>query len=155
MASAVPSNVNLLGACRSSRQGLPTVMTKTRDNHFVAQWHQKGFIDAGEKLCYLTRRDIVRNGQNETIYSKKWRAPAQQFYRRDLYSTFFGGEVNDDIEQKLSGPIDDSGSKAIRAFSKNDQSQWHYNFEGFLHIWMLKNCERRKVWIGLKANALN
>lgn len=106
-------------------------MTKTRDNHFVAQWHQKGFIDAGEKLCYLTRRDIVRNGVNETIYSKKWCTPAQQFYRKDLYSTFFGGEVNDDIEQKLFGPIDDSGSKAIRAFSTNDQSQWHCNFESF------------------------
>lgn len=63
------------------------------------------------------------------VHSKKWHTSAQRFYEVDLYSTFFGTEVNDEIEQKLFGPIDDNGSKSIRAFLTDDQSQWHHNFE--------------------------
>jgi len=34
-------------------------MTKTRDNHFIPQWHQKGFMDERDnQLCHLTRRFI-------------------------------------------------------------------------------------------------
>lgn len=112
-------------------------MNKTRDNHFVAQWHQKGFMDAREnQLCHLTRRDIdLKNGEAKTVYSKRWHTSAQQFYKKDLYSTFFGAEINDDIEQKLFGPIDDNGSKAVRAFLTDDQSQWHHNFQNlFIYI---------------------
>lgn len=108
-------------------------MTKTRDNHFVPQWHQRGFMDEqGNQLCHLTRRDIeLGNGETKTVYSQKWFTSTQRFYKRDLYSTFFGTEVNDEVEKKLFGPIDDSGSKAVRAFMTNDQSQWHHNFQDF------------------------
>ncbi|GIU04301.1 hypothetical protein TUM4261_03940 [Shewanella sp. c952] len=106
-------------------------MTKTRDNHYVPQWHQKGFIDERDnQLCHLTRRIIdLKNGQTKVVNSKKWYTSTQQFYKKDLYSTFFGTKINDDIEQKLFGPIDDNGSKAIRAFLTDDQSQWHHNFQ--------------------------
>jgi uncharacterized protein YchJ len=112
-------------------------MNKTRDNHFVAQWYQKGFMDARDnQLCFLTRRNIdLKNGQAKTVYSKRWHTSAQQFYKIDLYSTFFGTEINDDIEQKLFGPIDDNGSKAVRAFLTDDQSQWHHNFKNlFIYL---------------------
>lgn len=112
-------------------------MSKTRDNHFVAQWYQKGFMhERDSQLCYLTRRDIdLKNGETKTIYSKKWHTPAQQLYKIDLYSTFLGEEINDDIEQKLFGPIDDNGSRAVRVFLTNDQSQWHHNFQNlFVYI---------------------
>lgn len=112
-------------------------MSKTRDNHFVAQWYQKGFMhERDSQLCYITRRDIdLKNGEAKTIYSKRWHAPAQQLYKIDLYSTFLGEEVNDDIEQKLFGSIDDNGSKAVRAFLTDDQSQWHHNFQSlFIYI---------------------
>ncbi|QTH16512.1 DUF4238 domain-containing protein [Pseudomonas corrugata] len=109
------------------------VTSKTRDNHFVPQWYQKGFMnDRDDQLCYLSHREIdLKNGNTKTVISKRWHTPAQQFYRKDLYSTFFGAEINDDIEHKLFGPIDDNGSKAIRAFLSNDQSQWHHNFQNF------------------------
>lgn len=82
------------------------------------------------QLCHLTRREIdLKNGEFKTVYSKKWHTSAQRFYERDLYSTFFGAEVNDEIEQNLFGPIDDNGSKAVRAFITDDQSQWHHNFQ--------------------------
>lgn len=110
-----------------------SVMSKTRDNHFVPQWYQKGFMnDRDDQLCYLSRREIdLKNGSAKIVHSKRWHTPAQQFYKKDLYSTFFDTEINDDVEHKLFGPIDDNGSKAIRAFLNDDQSQWHHNFQNF------------------------
>lgn len=134
-------------------------MTKTRDNHFVPQWYQKGFMDeGGEQLCHLKRRDIkLPDGNNKTVYSKKWQTPAQRFYAKDLYSTFFGEEVNDEIEQKLFGPIDDNGSKAIRAFLTNDQSQWHHSFQD---LFVYLDAQRLRTpkgldWIASKYPKLN
>lgn len=108
-------------------------MTKTRDNHFVAQWYQRGFFDEREnELCYLTRRSIEVPGREpKIINSRRWHTPTQQFKKLDLYSTFFGSEINDDIERKLFGAIDDSGSKSVRAFLTDDESQWHHSFQDF------------------------
>ncbi|MEI7087755.1 DUF4238 domain-containing protein [Pectobacterium carotovorum] len=106
-------------------------MTKTRDNHYVPQWYQMGFVDErNNQLCHLTRRKIdLLNGEPKIVYSKKWYTSAQRFYEIDLYSTLFGTEINDEIEQRLFGPIDDNGSKSVRAYLTDDQSQWHHNFE--------------------------
>lgn len=106
---------------------------KTRDNHYVPQWHQKGFMDErNNQLSHLTRQEkILPNGNLKIINSKKWYTSSQRFYTFDLYSTFFGSEVNDEIEKKLFGPIDDNGSKSVRAFLTDDKSQWHYHFEDF------------------------
>lgn len=108
-------------------------MTKTRNNHYVPQWHQKGFMDERDnQLCHLTRLEIPQpDGSPKIIDAKKWQTPAQRFYGFDLYSTFFGVEVNDEIEQKLFGPIDENGSQAVRAYLTNDLSQWHDNFRDF------------------------
>jgi len=84
------------------------------------------------QLCYLTKRNItLKNGEHKTIHSKKWHTTAQKLYEIDLYSTFFGTEINDDIERKLFGPIDDNGSKAVKAFLTDDHGEWHKNFEDF------------------------
>ena len=87
-------------------------------------------MDAREdQLCHLKQRDIeLKNGEIKNHDSKKWQTPAQRFYKKDLYSTIFDTEVNVEIEQKLFGPIDNNGSKAVRAFLSDDQSQWHNNF---------------------------
>ncbi len=103
----------------------------TKDNHYIPQWHQKGFMsDRDDQLCHLTRREFsLPNGELKVKTFKKWHTPAQRFYGEHLYSTFFGEEINDDIERKLFGPIDDNGSKAVRAFLTDDKAEWHYNFE--------------------------
>ncbi|EJC2819611.1 DUF4238 domain-containing protein [Escherichia coli] len=105
-------------------------MSKTRDNHYVPQWHQKGFMEEREQqLCHLTRREInIPGGETKLVESKKWQTPTQRFYEVDLYSTFFGSEINDDIERQLFGPIDNNGSTSIRAFLGDDQAQWHNSF---------------------------
>lgn len=108
-------------------------MTKVKDNHFVPQWHQKGFMfERDNQLCHLTHRKInLPNGELKIHLSKKWHTSAQRFYEEHLYTTFFDTEVNDEIELKLFGPIDNNGSRAVRAFLTDDQSLWHHNFQDF------------------------
>jgi len=108
-------------------------MSQTRNNHYVPQWHQGGFVDERDnELRYLKRREIqLKDGSTEIVYGKKWFTSAQCFYELDLYSTFFGTIVNDDIEKKLFGSIDDNGADSVKAFLTDDQAQWHHNFRDF------------------------
>jgi uncharacterized protein YchJ len=88
---------------------------------------------------------------------QKWHTPAQRFYGEHLYSTFFGEEVNDEIERKLFGPIDDNGSRAVRAFLTDDQAQWHNNFEDFFTYLDAQKLRTPKGldWIRSKYPELN
>lgn len=108
-------------------------MSQTRNNHFVPQWHQHGFVDEREnELRHLKRREIkLKDGSIKIVCAKNWFSSAQCFYEKDLYSTFFGAIVNDDIEKELFGPIDDNGSNSVKAFLTDDLSQWHHNFRDF------------------------
>ncbi|MDO6719105.1 DUF4238 domain-containing protein [Psychrosphaera sp. 1_MG-2023] len=108
-------------------------MSTTRDNHYVPQWYQTGFMeDRDNELRHLKKKVIsLPNGTSKTLTPKKWYSPAQALYQKDLYTTFFGSEVNDAIEKKLFGPIDENGSTAVRAFLTDDQAKWHHNFQDF------------------------
>ena len=134
-------------------------MEITKNNHYVPQWYQNGFIDNHKKqLCYLTRYEIpLPNGDLKIHHSKKWHTSAQKFYEEHLYSTFFGTEVNDEIEKKLFGPIDDNGSKAVRAFLTDDQPQWHHNFENLFTYLDSQKLRTPKGldWIKSKYSKLN
>jgi uncharacterized protein YchJ len=106
-------------------------MSKTRDNHYVPQWYQKGFCHSAEdKLLHLKRKIIdLPDGTTRALNAKKNFTPAQCFYKTDLYTTFFGKSINDEIERKLFGNIDGDGSKAVKAFLHDDEIEWHKNFE--------------------------
>jgi hypothetical protein len=106
-------------------------MSQTRNNHYVPQWHQNGFVDERDnELRHLKRREIkLKDGSIKIVFGSNWFTSAQCFYEKDLYSAFFGTFVNDDIEKKLFGPIDDDGANAVKAFLTDDQAQWHHNFE--------------------------
>ncbi len=81
-------------------------------------------------MRHLKRREIkLKDGSIKIVYGKNWFTSAQCFYEKDLYSTFFGTAVNDDIEKKLFGPIDDNGADSVKAFLTDDQVQWHHNFQ--------------------------
>ena len=107
----------------------------TRDNHYVPIWHQKGFLsNGGEKLHYLNMSpDEIHLPDGRIKHHRDLfeSYPSQCFYQTDLYSTFFGAHVNDEIEQKLFGEIDNRGSNAIQAFLGDDISAWLENFENF------------------------
>lgn len=125
--------INGTFALKSSIDILEGFMSTTRDNHYVPQWYQSGFMeDRDNELRHLKNKVIVLpNGTSKTLTPKKWYTPAQALYQKDLYTTFFGEEVNDAIERKLFGPIDENGSSAVRAFLTDDQAQWHYKFQDF------------------------
>ena len=108
-------------------------MSQTRNNHYVPQWYQTGFVDERDnELSHLKRREIkLKDCSTKIVYGKNWFTSAQCFYAKDLYSTFFGTIINDDIEKKLFGPIDDNGADAVKAFLTDDQAQWHHNFQDF------------------------
>ncbi|MGR5556328.1 DUF4238 domain-containing protein [Vibrio fortis] len=131
----------------------------TKDNHYIPQWYQKGFMsDRDDQLCHLTRREFpLPNGELKVKTFQKWHTPAQRFYGEHLYSTFFGEEVNDDIERKLFGPIDDNGSKAVRSFLTDNKTEWHHNFEGFFTYLDAQKLRTPKGldWIRSKYPELN
>lgn len=108
-------------------------MSQTRNNHFVPIWYQNGFFELGRNtLAYLdmTPPQRVLNDGRIITEKSKFDAPTSRcFKQRDLYSTFFGTTVNDEIERRLFGGIDTKGSKAIRAFVGNDVSEWHRHFK--------------------------
>lgn len=108
-------------------------MSQTRNNHYVPQWHQNGFVDERDnELHHLKRRKIkLKDGSTKVVYGKNWFTSAQCFYEKDLYSTFFGMIVNDDIEKKLFGSIDDNGADSVRAFLTDNQAQWRHHFQDF------------------------
>ena len=62
-------------------------MSQTRNNHYVPQWHQNGFIDERDnQLRHLKRRDIqLKDGSTKVVYGKNWFTAAQCFYEKDLF----------------------------------------------------------------------
>ena len=107
----------------------------TRDNHYVPRWYQRGFLlPDRNKLCYLNLSPDTINlpdGSAKALNALHHNAPSQCFYETDLYSTFFGSHINDEVEKKLFGDIDDKGARAVRAFLEDDAAEWHRYFQDF------------------------
>lgn len=110
-------------------------MAKTRNNHYVPQWYQQGFFEPGQNTySYLDlspRQHSLADGRVVVERSKFVSPPSRAFCQKDLYSTFFGTSVNDEIERKLFGDIDTRGAHAVRAFVGEDASEWHRHFTTF------------------------
>jgi Protein of unknown function (DUF4238) len=131
-------------------------MSVTRNNHYVPQWYQEGFFEPGRKsLAYVDMtpdqqvlpdgRVITQNGAwNDTPTSRA-------FCQRDLYSTFFGTSVNDEIERRLFGDVDTRGSQAVRAFIGTDMREWHDHFQDFFDFLDIQKMRTPKGLDWLKA----
>ena len=101
----------------------------------MPEWYQKGFWEPDENtLAYfdLTPKSFTRSDGTTGFVSNLHDAPpSRAFVQRDLYSTFFGTAVNDEIEKKLFGDVDTRGALAVRAFVEGDQAACHENFKTF------------------------
>jgi len=108
---------------------------QTRNNHYVPQWYQRGFLAPGQsRLCHLNLdpdyktlpdgRQVPRTARHE------W-GTKNCFVEYDLYTTHFGSIVNDDVEKHLFGVIDDRGAKAVRAFVLGNPADVHESFQDF------------------------
>ncbi|MGO9769730.1 MAG: DUF4238 domain-containing protein, partial [Roseiarcus sp.] len=73
------------------------------------------------------------------------------FRQKDLYSTFFGTSVDDEIERRLFGDIDGRGSKAVRAFIGTDEREWHQHFQTFFEFLDIQKIRTPKGLDWLKA----
>ncbi|MDH3031448.1 DUF4238 domain-containing protein [Methylobacterium fujisawaense] len=108
-------------------------MSITRDNHYVPIWYQRGFLESGSNQ--LAYRDLtpeehrLPDGSTRIGRSRFKSSPKQCFVQTDLYTTFFGPVVNDEIERRLFGAIDTDGAPAIKAFISEDVSAWHHHFQ--------------------------
>ena len=99
---------------------------------YVPEWYQKGFLEHGRNTYTYLDLSPPRHSQagGRVAFGKgKFDSyPSQAFRQKDLYSTFFGTSVNDEIERKLFGDIDTRGAHAVRAFMGEDVGEWHRHF---------------------------
>jgi len=130
-------------------------MTKTRNNHYVPQWYQEGFFEPGRyTYSYLDlspHQHALSDGRIVTEKSKFVSSTSRAFCQRDLYSTFFGTTVNDEIERKLFGNIDTRGAHAVRAFVGADTSEWHRHFKTFFEYLDIQKIRTPKGLDWLRA----
>ncbi|MBK9131266.1 MAG: DUF4238 domain-containing protein [Gammaproteobacteria bacterium] len=110
-------------------------MSETRNNHYVPEWYQKGFLlPSRGQLHYLDLspdKKELSDGRVITYRASNHWPVSKCFRERDLYTTFFGPYINDEIERELFGKVDDVGSKAVRAFIGGDFSECHKRFQDF------------------------
>ncbi|MGE4060388.1 MAG: DUF4238 domain-containing protein [Sphingomonadales bacterium] len=130
-------------------------MAITRDNHFVPQWHQRGFLEPGRStLAYLNLDPPSQTLADGRVIQERslFDAPTKRcFFRTDLYSTFFGTAVNDEIERKLFGDIDTRGSEAVKAFAGTDVAAWHKHFGAFFEYIDIQKLRTPKGLAWLRA----
>lgn len=107
----------------------------TRDNHYVPQWYQRGFLAKGKhKLHVLNLRPATKyfhNGEALVEPEVEELGPKLAFVWRDLYTTRLGSMLNDDIETFLFGRIDKSGADAVRGWIAGDPIKIHRRFQDF------------------------
>ena len=136
-------------------------MSITRDNHFVPQWHQRGFLEPGRStLSYLDLTPPTKTLADGRVIEGRslFDAPTKRcFFQTDLYSTFFGTAVNDEIERKLFGDIDTRGSEAVRAFAGTDIAAWHDHFRTFFEYIDIQKLRTPKglAWLRAQYPALH
>ncbi|WP_222297151.1 DUF4238 domain-containing protein [Rhizobium leguminosarum] len=127
-------------------------MSETRDNHYVPQWYQRRFFEPGKStLAYLDLtppRKVLDDGRIITERALFDRYTTGAFYQTDLYSTFFGTSVNDEIERHLFGSVDVRGSKAVKAFAEADPVDGIGTSKPSSNILISRKFERPKVWNG-------
>src|SRR6201993_30146 len=130
-------------------------MSKTRNNHYVPRWYQEGFFEIDRNtLAYLDMRppQKVLDGGRVITGRVLFDTPTSRAFRQlDLYSTFFGTSVNDEIERRLFGDIDGRGSNAVRAFIGTDVSEWHQHFQIFFEFLDIQKIRTPKGLDWLKA----
>jgi hypothetical protein len=130
-------------------------MSKTRNNHYVPEWYQKGFWQpAKTTLAYLNLEPDTFTRSDGSIGRKRAlhdAPPARAFVQRDLYSTFFGTTAFDEIERKLFGDIDTRGATAVRAFIGGDPVSCHQNFQTLFEFVDIQKLRTPKGLAWLKA----
>ena len=99
---------------------------KFADPKFVRKKDQLNYLDLSPKKI------ILPNGKEKVLNSYRLKAPSTSFCEKDLYTTFLGDLINDEIEVELFGNIDDIGLKAVNAFANGDAGDRIKNFSNLM-----------------------
>ena len=130
-------------------------MSKTRNNHYVPQWYQEGFFELGRNtLAYLDMKPsqkILNDGRAITERARFDAPTSRSFRQMDLYSTFFGTSVNDEIERRLFGDIDARGANTVRTFAGTKISEWRRHFQTLFEYIDIQKIRTPKGLDWLKA----
>jgi hypothetical protein len=135
-----------------------TVQRPSRQNHYVPEWYQRGFILEGGQHWLLDLSPPRRRPDGIPISSKpNRRAPKSAFWERDLYVTRFGEQFNDEVETVLFQGIDDFGALAVRAFLGGDARQVHEQYRALLNYMGAQKLRTPKGldWIRSRYPALS
>lgn len=107
----------------------------TRNNHYVPQWYQRGFLAPNEAKLHVLdlspESRLLPNGRKIDAPAVRASAPKGIFCELDLYTTRLGEVLNDEIERFLFGDIDSTGAIAVRAFASGDPTEMHESFQAF------------------------
>lgn len=107
----------------------------TRDNHYVPQWYQRGFLAKRQhKLHVLNLHPVAKPlPSGQTLLEPEVEELGQKlaFKELDLYTTRLGQTLNDEIETFLFGKIDKRGADAVRAWIAGNHVQIHRGFHDF------------------------
>lgn len=129
--------------------------SKSRANHYVPKWYQFSFLESesSQLFCLNLQPDTkeLPDGRLIKMNARKRLHPSQCFYQIDLYTTFFGSLVNDDIERLLFGQIDDSGARAVRAIAGTKVDGWYEHFSNFFSYLDAQKMRTPKGLLELKS----
>lgn len=107
----------------------------TRDNHYVPQWYQRGFLSKDKhKLHVLNLQPGTKSLPNGQIVAEteiEELGPKLAFVERDLYTIRWGHLLNDEIETFLFGRLDKNGADAVRGWISGNAIQIHRKFLDF------------------------
>lgn len=113
-------------------------------HHYVAQWHQRGFLAPGQsKLQYLDLHPekIVRGGRVHYRTALRLLGPVNCFVEDNLYTLALRGLPSDVLERRFFGPIDFNGRDAV-AFFKDYSLR---NGAGEAHSHLIRYLDAQKL----------
>lgn len=104
-------------------------MPEYKNNHYVPQWYQEGFIPQGESVRNLFRLDlnpdtfVTPDGRAVIDRAVKIKGTSKCFAEDDLYTRWFGEERNTQVEDMFFGQIDRDAIAAVRYFENFDHTE--------------------------------
>jgi hypothetical protein len=95
-------------------------MSQSLEHHYVPQWYQRRFLDAGQDHFYyldlypesVTSKGGTRYRRNALL---RW-GPKKCFFQKELYTLKLGQWSTDEVETYFFGQIDTLGQKAVELF---------------------------------------
>jgi hypothetical protein len=104
-----------------------------KNNHYVPQWYQEGFIPIGapsQELFYLDLNPgFYTNADGREIPRREIKKLGTKycFAEDDLYTKWFGATRSTTIESRFFGLIDDKGKASIEYFANYDHRAISYD----------------------------